>query len=290
MNQTIIDLQNKGLIERQAEIKQLTSGTTDGQVYEVLENGVPSCILKYDHPADIGVVEQFFKKYEDIELLPDVYYVDPEKKFFLYEYFEGTTHVNRGIKADWMKFLVEGLFNHYEKYDSQTSWGRLGGTPRQNWVEFNRISLAYAYENVGDLLPHEDYLRMIESAERLAEYERQTDKYLLHGDTGVHNFVFHQNQLVGVIDPDPMAGPVIYDFTYAFCSSPDDLDMEALLESFALLKNVEMDTSRLVEEVVFQLYTRIGICKKVHPHDLEEYLKAWEYWKQKLKEYENGFY
>ena len=125
--------------------------------------------------------------------------------------------------------------------------------------------------------------------ERLAEYERQEEKYLLHGDTGVHNFVFHQNQLVGVIDPDPLVGPVIYDFTYAFCSSPDDLDMETLLASFALLKNVQMDTPRLIEEVVFQLYTRIGICKKAHPHDLEEYLEAWEYWTQKLKEYEVEF-
>ncbi|WP_339252259.1 hypothetical protein NSQ43_00915 [Sporosarcina sp. FSL W8-0480] len=47
-----------------------------------------------------------------------------------------------------------------------------------------------------------------------------------------------------------------------------------------------MDTQRLIEEVVFQLYTRIGICKKAHPHDLEEYLKAWVYWKRKLMEYE----
>jgi aminoglycoside phosphotransferase (APT) family kinase protein len=130
-------------------------------------------------------------------------------------------------------------------------------------------------------------MQMKTIAERLAKHERQKDKHLLHGDTGVHNFVFHQDQLVGVIDPDPMVGPVIYDFTYAFCSSPDDLDMETLLVSFALLKNVEMDTSRLVEEVVFQLYTRIGICKKVHPHDLDEYLKAWGYWKQKLREYGN---
>lgn len=289
MFQTIIDLQNKGLVGDQAEIKQLTSGTTDGQVYVVEESNNPSSILKYDHPINIGAAEQFFKTYKDIELLPYVYYVDPEKRFFLYEYVEGTTHVNRGNKADWMKLLVERLFNHYEKYDSQAPWGRLGGTPRQNWVEFNRISLEYAYENIGDLLPHEDYLLMNKTVERLAEYERQTDKHLLHGDTGVHNFVFHQNQLVGVIDPDSMIGPVIYDFTYAFCSSPDNLDMETLLASFALLKNVEMDTSRLVEEVVFQLYTRIGICKKAHPHDLEEYLEAWEYWKHKLKEYVNEF-
>ena len=86
MNQTIIDLQNKGFVGSQAEIKQLTSGTTDGQVYVVESEKSPS-ILKYDHPADIDVVDQFFKTYEDIKLLPDVYYVDPEKRFFLYEYF-----------------------------------------------------------------------------------------------------------------------------------------------------------------------------------------------------------
>ena len=103
--------------------------------------------------------------------MPDVYYVDPEKRFFLYEYIEGTTHFNRGNKADWMKLLVEGLFNQYEKYDPQAPWGRLGGTPRQNWFDFNRISLEYAYENVGDLLPHEDYLQMKEIVERLAEYD-----------------------------------------------------------------------------------------------------------------------
>ena len=160
MNQTIIELQNKGLIESQAEIKQLTSGTTDGRVYAVLENEIPSCILKYDQPRNIGIVARFLETYENIRLLPDVYYVDPDKRFFLYEYFEGTTHVNRGNKADWMKLLVEGLFNHYEKYDSQAPWGRVGGTPRHDWLEFNRISLEYAFENVGDLLPYEDYVQM----------------------------------------------------------------------------------------------------------------------------------
>lgn len=281
---TNIDLRNKGVIGSQAEIKQLTSGTTDGRVYAVLDNGIPSCILKYDHPTNVEVVERFLKSYEGIKLLPDVYYVDPEKRFFLYEYFEGTTHVNLGKKADWMKLLVEGLYSHYKKCDPQLPWGRVDGTPRQSWFEFNRISLEYAYENVGNLLPHEDYLQMKVLVERLATYEIQEEKYFMHGDTGVHNFVFHQNQLIGVIDPDPLIGPVIYDFTYAFCSSPDDLDMETLLDSFALLKNVRMDTQRLIEEVIFQLYTRIGICKKAHPHDLEEYLKAWEYWKRKLKE------
>lgn len=77
-----------------------------------------------------------------------------------------------------------------------------------------------------------------------------------------------------------MIGPVLYDYTYAFCSSPDDLDLETLRASATLLTNVHIEESKLIEEVVVQLYTRIGICAKVHPHDLTAYLKAWEYWKQ----------
>ncbi|WP_240762993.1 hypothetical protein [Paenibacillus thalictri] len=86
--------------------------------------------------------------------------------------------------------------------------------------------------------------------------------------------MFDNNELVGVIDPSPMIGPVTYDFTYAFCSSPDDLNLETLLSSFDLLNDNTSERSRIIHEVLFQLYCRIGICVKVHPHDLNDYLKS----------------
>ncbi|MBO0586862.1 hypothetical protein [Sporosarcina sp. E16_8] len=141
-------------------------------------------------------------------------------------------------------------------------------------------SLESARVNIGDLLPHEDYYKVKSIVERIASDEQQELKFLLHGDTGVHNFVFQHNRLTGIIDPSPIAGPIIYDFTYAFCSSPDDLDVETLLSVFSLLKQVPIGKVRLIEEVIFQLYTRIGVCVKVHPHDLEDYLKAWDYWRR----------
>lgn len=87
-----------------------------------------------------------------------------------------------------------------------------------------------------------------------------------------------------MIDPSPLVGPIIYDFTYAFCSSPDDLSVETLLSTFSLLNNVDIGIERLIEEVVVQLYTRIGICIKVHPNDLDAYLKAWKYWRTLISE------
>jgi aminoglycoside phosphotransferase (APT) family kinase protein len=108
--------------------------------------------------------------------------------------------------------------------------------------------------------------------------------YLLHGDTGVHNFVFHDRALVGVIDPSPVIGPILYDFLYAFCSSPDDLSAETLLGAYRLLRNKPVDERRLIEEAAVQLYCRIGICLMHHPQDRDAYLDAWAHWKTLLPE------
>ncbi|WP_282942628.1 hypothetical protein [Paenibacillus sp. RC67] len=118
--------------------------------------------------------------------------------------------------------------------------------------------------------------------ENISEIAGQRIRYLLHGDTGIHNFVFNEHSLVGVIDPSPMIGPVLYDFTYAFCSSPDDLDQETLFSTFSFLNHEPLERSSLIEEVLFQLYCRIGICIQHHPHDLQSYLKAWDYWKTQI--------
>jgi hypothetical protein len=72
---------------------------------------------------------------------------------------------------------------------------------------------------------------------------------------------------------------VIYDFTYAFCSSPDDLNLETLWAAYGCFEREPEPRSRLLGMVVLQLYCRICICARVHPHDLDEYLKAWQFWR-----------
>lgn len=271
-------LQDRGVINLNDQVINSMKGTTDGLVYTLSENNAPKYVLKLDHPQQIAFVEQFLQSYQNVNLLPTLLYTNPEKGFLVYHFITGTTHYNRCSKINWMTILVNELFNHYEKYDQTADWGRLG-KPRQSWREFNLSSVESAYVDIGNLLPLEDYYKVRSFVESIGIDEKQEEKYLLHGDTGVHNFVFCNSALTGVIDPSPMIGPVIYDFTYAFCSSPEDLNLETLLASFSLLNNVSIERSRLIEEVVVQLYTRIGICVRVHPQDLEDYLKAWAYWR-----------
>ncbi|MGE7943913.1 phosphotransferase [Lysinibacillus xylanilyticus] len=284
INEIIELLTNKGLvINDRLEWQRLKSGTTDGILYTILLKNMPTYVVKIDHPKVITATEEFLLAYKNVKLLPDVLYTDNKKEFIIYSYIPGETHYNRGSKLEWMKILTKDLFNNYEKVDKDIPWGRINGIHRNSWSDFNQSSFEFAKINIGKLLPSEDHKRVELLVNILKTYHDQEEKYYLHGDTGVHNFVYTCNQLKGVIDPSPLIGPKVYDFTYAFCSSPDSLDVDTLFSSFSLWNgNASFTKERLLDEVVFQLYTRIGVCIEVHPHDLNGYMEAWKEWRKYL--------
>lgn len=271
-------LLNQQILPASSKVIKQLSGTTDCQVYAIGVNEEPQYILKLDDPKHLALTMNFHKTYDQISLLPKLLYSAPDDSCIVYSYLSGTTHFHRGLKSNWLPILVKELLNQYEIRQDTALWGRIAN-PRQSWREFNERSLDGARHNVQGILPAEDYELM---ASLIDTISRAGKRFLLHGDTGVHNFVFDNSRLKGVIDPSPILGPILYDFTYAFCSSPDDLTLETLMSSYELLRNEAMDRTRLIKEVIFQLYTRIGISAKVHPHDLSEYLIAWDYWKKLL--------
>lgn len=281
----IIDFISKSslLTSNDLEFYALKSGTTSGILYTLFVDNTPTYVIKIDNPSIINSTKDFLLAYQDIELLPKLLYIDDKKEFIFYTFISGETHFNRGSKVKWMARLTKELFNHYKKVDQDIPWGRVNGTKRNSWSEFNQISLESAKANIGDLLSSEDHKRVASLVSNLSNYHLHEEKYYLHGDTGVHNFVFSANEIKGVIDPSPLIGPRIYDFTYAFCSSPDSLDISTLMTSFSLWNgNTYITNERLLDEVILQLYTRIGVCIKVHPHDLNDYMQAWREWREYL--------
>ncbi|GGD79681.1 phosphotransferase [Paenibacillus nasutitermitis] len=259
------------------EIKSMT-GTTEGLVYIFTVNKEPKYVLKLDQSQEILLAEQWLHTYRHCGLPPKLVYADPAHEYIVYTYTPGTTFRNRGVKSSWLRLLAEGLLNGYEPMLQTDKWGYWLGDSCQTWREFIERGVEYARKNVGDVLPAADY-EYVKSMAGNTAIGGEDERFLLHGDCGVHNFVFHNDTLSAVIDPCPIAGPVRYDFLYAFCSSPDDLNLETFLQAFQLLVHESMETAKLIEEVIIQLYCRIGICRQHHPEDLEEYLKAWEYWK-----------
>lgn len=110
----------------------------------------------------------------------------------------------------------------------------------------------------------------------------QLAPYLIHGDCGIHNFIFRDKILGGVIDPTPMIGLPHYNVIYAFFSSPQDLKKETLDAGFSQMTAALPESSQLYKEVQIGLYQRLAICLKHHPADFPVYLEAWEYWNKTI--------
>lgn len=259
---------------------QRLSGTTSGLVLRLESTQDNKYILKFDDPSQIQLVQKLLEIYQNSELLTKILLTAQDSSYFVYTFIDGTTHFNRGLKKSWLTLLVKNLFNKYVHYQENDIWGRIE-YPRKTWKEFNEISIEEARINIGNFLSLDDYNFVNSKAKKIFDNViDQGEKFLLHGDTGVHNFVYNESTLIGVIDPSPMVGPIIYDFLYAFCSSPDDINIETLFSSFEFLEQGQIEKSRLIEEVLIHLYCRIGLSVKHHPDDLPEYLQAWNEWKQ----------
>jgi hypothetical protein len=191
INVIIENLYEKGLIDNTVIATNNKTGSTDGLVYILSEHNEAKYVLKIDRPQQIILAEQFFHTYRHINLLPEIFYTDPAKAFIVCSYIPGTTHFNRGSKINWMTILVKVLFNHYEKYLQTDKWGRLE-SPIQSWSEWNNRSLESTRNDWGSLLSFEDYYKVKSIVEYISKSEGQGARYLLHGDTGVHNFVFDE--------------------------------------------------------------------------------------------------
>lgn len=192
--------------------------------------------------------------------------------------------LGRGSKAKWLTVLSESLINRYKRTSSVSGWGYVD-EPVGSWADFLLDFIVSVRSRIGGLLTEADHDLVMQLPNRIYG-ARNPDPYLLHGDCGVHNFIFESSRINGVIDPIPMIGPPLYDFIFAFCSSPDDLTLETLLEAAdslnpAIMQNI--DQLRLIEEVLMLLYCRIGTCLKYHSQDLTMYRNAWSCWR-KLRE------
>jgi hypothetical protein len=195
----------------------------------------------------------------------------------LYSFLAGSTHFNRKNKKEILKALVQGVINQYKKAPADWGWG-WADQPVETWQRFILEEVAASRLQLGSQLGEDDHTLI----RNLAKNNGTNDyHYFIHGDCGVHNFIFHNGELRGVIDPSPVIGDPLYDLIYAFCSSPDELT-RGTIDSAVSFLNRSVDKSYLYETILIGLYLRLSTCIKHHPNDFDEYMRAWHYWKMML--------
>lgn len=273
------ELQQNNVIPHQDVIFTPMSGTTDSTVGILSWGGLPRLVLKTEEAKQVAVTSLFLTAYEDISVLPNVCYTDSAQRYLVYTYMPGQHTYKPGTKAALLQTLSTRLLQRYRPAVETHMWG-WADDPSSSWSDFLVRRLTESQPFVAQSVSEADFA-MVCTAAQDSSRVNEAVPYLLHGDCGVHNFLFDgEAHITAVIDPIPVFGPPIYDLTFAFCSSPDDLHLDTILAATASLQPAAaIDRRWLREEVLIALYCRMAACKKHHPHDMEAYLAAWSYWK-----------
>ena len=86
-----------------------------------------------------------------------------------------------------------------------------------------------------------------------------------------------------MIDPEPLVGPPLYDLLFAFFSSPDDLEPDALWAAAdRLLGPGRVPRDRLLAHALPVLFCRVATCLIHHPDDLPGYVAVWQRFRSEL--------
>ncbi|MDQ0495131.1 aminoglycoside phosphotransferase family protein [Paenibacillus brasilensis] len=270
------ELYEAGVLESHVQkLKPLTGGTSS-EVVAVMDGTHPRYVIKQNDPAMIEVEAEFLHTYAQIEKLSRLVYVDSLHRYLVYTFKPGIAGQYRKTnKADLLLSLATEVIAHYKPLESERHYG-YPDHPFMKWRDFLLYRTKESEEIIQDVLPQEDH-RFVQAL--VAGMPPRNMKYLLHGDLGVHNFVFAENgTLTGIIDPDPVVGEPLYDLIYAFCSSPDSLTFDAILPAAERLGPELTREYELNKEVLQGLYFRIATCIRHHPEDLDQYAAAWTYW------------
>lgn len=280
IQEVILELTNKGIFDNEEKLYEQQLGGTTSNIVVVRDGNNKKYVIKSNERKVIKEEVRFLNAYHQVDGLPSVLYVEPSYKYFVYPYLNGSTSYARKNKEKLLISLVEGLLNKYKPCSDNNGWGWTNYLS-SSWQEFllNEID---SVERIIDsrLLKQEDIelIRKIVESPRINESVRVP--YLLHGDCGVHNFLFTDNQLVGVIDPIPLIGDPLHDLISAFCSSPEDLTIETIESAVSHLDTWNENHHSLHKYVLIGLFIRLARCTLHHPEDMKDYLVAWDYWKK----------
>ncbi|PTL38690.1 phosphotransferase [Alkalicoccus saliphilus] len=267
---------------RTIEYEKLNGGTVS-ELYLLHNYDGTKFVVKLNEKQILKSEMYFLDFYKKLNLLPNLLFVEQSYNYIVYSFISGKTNFRVKNKQEMLTTLVDEAINNYKTVPNVIGFGYTDELT-DSWEAFLLNEIIEVNKLLKPHLPGDEYNFVLNVLENLKNQDTEREKYLLHGDCGVHNFIYNDGELRGVIDPTPVIGYPLYDLIYAFCSSPNDLTIETIDSAVShLVIKGEKNTSTLYDEVIIGLYLRLGACIKHHPYDFEKYLNAWYFWKKLSK-------
>ncbi|MDX6153159.1 aminoglycoside phosphotransferase family protein [Marinococcus sp. PL1-022] len=279
MVKVINELFHQGIIQSKHIDCDALQGGTASELYLLQDSTNAQCVVKFNEPEVLQAEAAFLDCYNHLSLIPTLLYADSSHRYIVYSFISGTTQLTGINKQILLRTFAEEVLNQYKNIADDNEIGFMDER-MESWPSFLQKEILEASKIIGSCVEDAEHDFVLNILKTLEAHHTKREPFLLHGDCGIHNFIFNDSKLAGVIDPTPVIGYPLYDLIYAFCSSPDDLTRETFDAAVhCLIVENEKSNAFLYEEVVVGLYLRLGVCIKHHPYDFERYLEAWFYWK-----------
>lgn len=257
------------------DIQTLRGGSGDG-VYLVTDIDNQKYVYKTGEFDSISTQIDFYRQYPDIKYLPKLVFSSEDLRELVITFINSGKPQDSYDKIEILTQLTNHCIAKYKQVDENFYGFKSGFIKGKSFVDFLKEQSKEAYSYVPDIFTVNDLNLVLKTTEEIYSDEIFEVKYLLHGDLGFHNLFHSKDELLGIIDPDPIIGHPLYDLMFAFCSTPEQITSKNLENCLTLLNKYHpfnINNSR--NYLTIALFKRISSCKKHHPDDLSSYLKIW---------------
>ncbi len=223
-------------------------------------------IIKTYNEEDFKNVIEFESYYKFVKPFRKAIYVSNEYKYMVYNFIEEDKNIDYG-KIKLINQIYD-LVKEERKIDNH-KFGYLDNE-KESFYEFVLDEFEYSKSLLNKELKID--LKIVLKALKMVKKEK-VDKYSLHGDLGVHNFIV-KDKLINVIDPIGAVGDYLYDFYYAILSDysiTDNLDLEFIISYF--------DRKEKYKKALFIVvyFIRMARAYKYNRADYEKFLGDYKY-------------
>lgn len=242
------------------DIHYFTEGATDSIVFSI-DN---SYLIKTFTENEFDVQLEFLNKYKN-KYFQKIVYANRELYYICFNFVDGRKFNLKDINVKDALDDIYDITSNYSKYE-YNGYGYLFSDYNKSWKQFLNDEVMYSKQEIEAI----DVSKVEEAINIIGGYH--CDKYLIHGDFGVHNFLI-SNGRIRVIDPMGVVGDPLYDFYFAILSDSDiymQLDVNQILEYF----DRDMEYKRALFLIV--LYIRMSRAHKYDIDSFDNYINLYE--------------
>lgn len=260
MNNEII---TKFLTDRNEQlltIQEMKNGT-DSKVFLVNDK----YIFKFHNKNVIKAEFEFFNSYKN-ELNEQIIFVDKNFNYIVYKFISNR---EKKFNEEDLIFKVKKYVENYPDFAGD-GFGFLF-EEKKSWRDFLKFELNDKKEHALKVLDEGDYQKVVKAINIIDKYK--FNKKLMHGDFGLHNILFLNGELVGIIDPQPLIGDSLYDFIFCVLSDEDVAKPEIISNIYSYVPNESKE--KVDAMILFVLFGRIARCVKYHLSELNFFIDLW---------------